>query len=99
MFCRGLGDEIPRQQFVDAIDGMIGNLCQHLAQIAFGIYAVEFGRADQAINRRRPFAAHLRAGKQIILAVQSDSAQGALRCVVVDFDATVVTIPRQRHPA
>ena len=54
MFSRGLGDEIPRQQF---IDGVIGNLCEHLAQIAFGIYAVELGRAHQTnpANPSNPF--------------------------------------------
>jgi hypothetical protein len=49
------GIEIPRQQFVDAVDGMVGDTRQHLAQIGFGIETVEFRRkqAGRAMDRRR----------------------------------------------
>ena len=49
--------DVPRQQFFDAVDGMVGNALQHIAQIGFGIEAVELGRAEQAIEDCRPLAA------------------------------------------
>ena len=61
--------EIPRQQFVDAVDGMVGDAGQHLAQIGFGIEAVELGRTDQAVDRRGAFPARIRSGKQVVLPV------------------------------
>ena len=42
--------EIPRQQLLDAVDGMIGDADQYLAQISFGIDAVEFRRTDQVMR-------------------------------------------------
>ncbi len=40
------GMEIPRQQFVDAVDGMVGDAGQHFMQIGFGIETVELRRTD-----------------------------------------------------
>jgi hypothetical protein len=34
---RDLGRNIPRQQFFDAIDGMVCDALQHVAQVAFGV--------------------------------------------------------------
>jgi hypothetical protein len=62
-------DDIPWQQFLDAIDGMVGDTREHVAQILFGIQAVEFGRADQGIEGGGAFAAFIGAGEKVILAV------------------------------
>jgi hypothetical protein len=50
------GIEIPRQQFVDAVDGMVGDTRQHLAQIGFGIETIEFRRTDQAVDGSGAFS-------------------------------------------
>lgn len=42
MFC----GEVPGEQFVDAIDWVVGDAVQNLAEIAFWIESAEFGRAD-----------------------------------------------------
>ena len=68
------------------------------AQIGFGIEAVEFGRADQAVDRGGAFAAGIGAGEQVVLAAQCDRAQGAFGGVVVDFDAAVVAVAHERVP-
>jgi hypothetical protein len=39
--------DIPRQEFSNAVDRMLGDVGECMAQIRFGIEAVEFGRADQ----------------------------------------------------
>jgi hypothetical protein len=35
--------EVPRQEFLDTGDGVIGDMGQHMPQIGFGIEAVELG--------------------------------------------------------
>src|SRR5581483_8377130 len=64
----------PRQQLLDAIDRMLGNAREQRAQIGLGIEPVEFGRADQTIDRRGALATRIRAREQIVLAPQSDRA-------------------------
>ena len=91
--------EIPGQELLDAIDRVIGDAGQHVSEIRFGIETVEFGGADQAVDRGGAFAAGIRAGEQVILAAQSDGAQGAFSGVIVDFDVAVVHVPQQRIPA
>ena len=41
--------DVPGQQFGDAVDGMIGDTADHLAQIGFRIEAVELGGFDKRI--------------------------------------------------
>jgi hypothetical protein len=53
--------DVPGQQFLDAVDGMVGDTRQHLAQIGFGIETVEFRRTNQAVDRRRPLPASIRS--------------------------------------
>jgi hypothetical protein len=59
------GFEVPRQQFGDAVDGMVGDTGQHLAQIGFRIEAIELGRTDQAVDRGSTFPT--RVGRQFIV--------------------------------
>jgi len=35
--------DVPGQQFCDAVDRVIGDAAEHLAQVGFGIEAVELG--------------------------------------------------------
>ena len=46
----------PGQQFFDAIDRVIGDALDDVAQVRFGIHAVELGRSDQTIDRRGTLA-------------------------------------------
>jgi hypothetical protein len=41
------------QQLGDAVDGMVGDAADHLAQIGFGIEAVELGGFDEGVGMRR----------------------------------------------
>src|SRR6266436_9863406 len=45
--------DIPGQQLRDTIDGMVGDAADHLAQVGFGIEAVEQGEFDGQVARRR----------------------------------------------
>ena len=57
--------KVPGQEFVDAVDGMIGDAFEHLAQIEFRIDAVQLGRAEQSIDRSRAFSAGIRTGEEV----------------------------------
>ena len=71
-----MGRRVPGQQFGDAVDGVVGDAREHIAQVGFGVEAVEFGRSDQAIDSGGALAAGIGATKQVVLATQSYSAQG-----------------------
>src|SRR4051812_789964 len=77
---------------------MLGDAADDVTQIGFRIEAVELGGADQTIDSRSVFPASIRTSEQIILPPQGDGAQLAFGGVVVDVDATVVTIPSQSNP-
>jgi hypothetical protein len=49
--------EVPRQEFLDAADGMVRDLGQHGAEIEFRIEAIQFCRSDEAVNGGVMFAA------------------------------------------
>ena len=42
--------QVPGQQLANAVDGVIGDLAEHGAQVEFRIEAVELGRADQRVD-------------------------------------------------
>jgi hypothetical protein len=65
----------PGQQFVDAVDWMIGNTGQHVAQVSARVDAIEFARRDQRVHGRRPLAAAaVGAGKEEVLSTQGKLA-------------------------
>ena len=77
----GLGEflpEVPGQEFLDAVDGMIGDGGQRVAQLELWVESAEFGAADQAVDRCGALATGIGAGEQVILAAQSDGAQRSL---------------------
>jgi hypothetical protein len=44
------GGEVPKQEFLDAADGMVRDPGQHGAEIEFRIEAVELGRPNDAVH-------------------------------------------------
>jgi hypothetical protein len=67
------GGEVPRQEFEDAVNGMIGDAFENVAKVEFRVEAVELGCTEQGINRSSTFSAGIRTGEQIVLPAQSDS--------------------------
>ena len=53
--------DVPRQQFVNPIDWVIGDHRQYVPQIGFWINAVEFHSAKQAVHCGGTFTASIRA--------------------------------------
>jgi len=70
--CRGeFRHQIPGHEFLNAVDGMVGDGGQHIAEM--GIEIVEIGGADQAVDRGGALAAGIGACRQTVLAAQSYS--------------------------
>jgi hypothetical protein len=79
------GDEVPGEQFVDAVYRVLGDAGQDLAEIAFGIESIEFRRSDQRVDCGSSFAAGVGATKKVVLASKGDGAKRPFCRRVVDL--------------
>ena len=73
---RGIGlslvcGPVPWEQFGDAVDVVVGDAGQDIAEPGFGIETVELGGFDQGVDGGGTFAAAVRSGEEIVLASQS----------------------------
>ena len=75
MFNALIGGEVPRQQLVNVVDLVVGDAREHVPQIGFGIDAIEFRGADQAVDRSGSFTASILSREQVILPAQCDHTQ------------------------
>lgn len=73
---------MPRQQFVDAIDRVIGDASQYLTQVRIGFDAIQQCRADQTVEGGRTRAAVIGASEQVVTATQDKGADGTLRRIM-----------------
>jgi hypothetical protein len=62
---RQRGSEIPGQEFLQAVDWVIHDALEHVAQIEFWIESVKLCGAEQAVDGRCAFAAGI--GRQSIV--------------------------------
>ena len=93
------GGPCPRRQFCEAaVRPVIDELGQHVAQVGFGIDAVQLAGLDQRGEHRPVFRPFVAAGKQSILSVQSNRSHAALGGIGVDLDAAVVKEAHQPIP-
>ena len=60
---------LPRQQVLDAVDGMLGDAREHLAQVLFGVQVVEFRATDQTVEGGGARSAPIGTCEEIILPV------------------------------
>jgi hypothetical protein len=62
----------PWQQFIDAIDGVLGDASDDVAQVGLGIKAIQFGGTNQSVDCGPAFAAAVGAEVQIVLSAESN---------------------------
>ena len=91
--------EVPGQQFLQPVHGVIGDVLEHMPQIELRIKSVEFRGAEQAIDRSSAFAASIRSSKKIVLAAEGNGAQCPFSRRVVHLDLTVIDVARECTPA
>ena len=90
---------VPGQEFSDEASRVVGDAEEQVSEIVLRVEAVELGALDQRIERSGAAAAGIGAGKQIILAANGDTAQGALGGIVVERQPAVIETTDQRGPA
>jgi len=57
---------VPGKQVADAIDGMVGDAGEHVAQIGLRVESAHLGGLDEGIHRCRANAAGIGAGKKVV---------------------------------
>src|SRR5258708_34576862 len=70
--------EVPRQELLDTVDGMIGDVGQHMSQIGLRIEAVELGRTDEGVEDGGTFSSALGAGEGIVATHNATPARSAV---------------------
>lgn len=88
-----------RQQFFDAAVGQRRQPREHILQIGIRIMPIEPGRLDQAHHGSRPPSRPQRAREQPVLAPKRHRPDLVFDPVVVDRQATIVQVARERRPA
>ena len=78
---------------------MVGDAGEHVAQVGFGVEAVELGGLDERVDRGGTLAAGVGAGEELILSAEGQRPDGALGGIVGDFEPAVGEIAGQRVPA
>src|SRR3954463_4981491 len=84
---------------MDALDRMIGDPLQYLAQVVLGIEAVELCGFGECVDGGGPGPAGIGTGEQPVLAPQYERADGAFGGVVVEAGAAVAQHEGERLPA
>jgi hypothetical protein len=65
---------MPRQQFVAPIDWMLGDTCKDKAQVRLRIDVIEFGGADQGVNRGSAFTTGIGTREEVVAPLMQSSA-------------------------
>ena len=65
---------VPGQQLADAIDRMVGDAAEHLAQISFRVEFVELGSLNERVGGCGALPTGIRACEQIVLPAQHNLA-------------------------
>jgi hypothetical protein len=95
----GMQRPVPRQEFADLIDRVIGDAGKNVAQPHLWIKTVELRRLDQGVDGSGTLAAGIGAREQVILSAESEWPDGAFGGVVVDLQAAVLEVAGERCPA
>jgi hypothetical protein len=89
---------MPRQKLVKAVDRIVRDVGQHLAQPRFRVDTAQFGCADRRVVRRGAFATAVGTGEQIIAAADGNAPQRPLCGRVVDLDDAISAVAYKGGP-
>jgi hypothetical protein len=64
----------PGQQFVDAVDLVVGDMGEHVFEVGPWVDSIELATPDQAVHRCCPLASRIGAGEHKIFATTQNSA-------------------------
>ena len=91
--------EIPGEEFLDAVDGVIGDLFEHAAEIELRIQPVELGGSQQRVDGGGAVPAGIGSTEQEVLPAQSHNAQSPFCRRVIHLVASIVEVAGERTPA
>jgi hypothetical protein len=90
--------DVPGEQVGDAIDGVIGDAGEHVAEPGFRVEAVELGGFDQGVEGRSAITAGVGAGEEVVLPAEGQRPDLPFGGVVVDLQPPVVEVAAERRP-
>ena len=89
---------VPGQEIINPVDGMTGDIRQHMTSLGFRGDTIELGRADQQVVRCGALTVAVGVGEQVVAATDGDATQDAVGRRVIDLDGAVVAVAQQRRP-
>jgi len=90
---------VPRQQFVETIDGMPGHHPrEHVAQVGVRFDAFKLAAFDKRAENGPTMAAAIAPGEEVILAAQCHWGDRSLDRIGVELDSSIVQEPCQAVP-
>jgi len=102
-FVLKIDGEVPKQEFINTLDGPPDAPDEYRPAVQLGSEADEPGRAEEAAERSSSMATGIRVGKRLVLGARSHGAQCSFRRAVVDLQAAIVIVDqfnvRCNHPA
>ena len=91
--------EIPGEEFLEAVDGVLGDPLEHATEIELRIKPIELGCPQQRVDGGGTVAAGIGTAEQKVLSSQSHNTQCPLGRRVVHLDASIVEVAGERTPA
>ncbi len=91
--------EIPGEEFLDAVDGVLGDPLEHATEIELRIQSVELGCSQQRVDGGGAVTAGIGSTEQEVLPAQGYGAQCPFCRRVIHLDASIVEVARERTPA
>ncbi|GBF27487.1 hypothetical protein MnTg02_02540 [bacterium MnTg02] len=90
---------LPREQFVDPVDLVVGNATEDLSEPGLRIDAIEFCCLNERVGNGGGFASIVRAHEQIIFPPEGYAAHATFGCIVVNAQAAIFKIGAQSREA
>lgn len=91
--------DVPGQQFFDAVNGMLRDAGEHLAQIEFWIHSVQLGAAHERVDGGCAMSSGIGSGEEVVAATEGNRTQCALGTGVVCLDQSVIDVAGKRPPS
>ena len=93
-----LSGDVPWQQLLDALDRVLADASQHVAQVGFWIEAVQPRRSYQTIEDSGTASSSVRASEQVITSADGNRTQSAFGDQVVQLDAAIIEVACEGVP-
>src|ERR1700686_2304200 len=94
----GSGGPAVWQQFIEPVDGVVGDAAENVAEPGKRIYLNEFAGSDETAQYRRCLTAFVAAEESPIIPSDREAPQRPLRRIVINRQIAVAAVSGQRRP-